>query len=72
MNKAKSNAEQVLSNAERQAKFKANQVFKSLPPDVQQSIDRLSDSPEEKVNRTAIAANYQKMFPGNVHRGTGL
>ncbi len=68
----KSNAEQVSSNAERQARFKANKAFKSLPPDVQQSIDRLSDSPEEKANRTAIALNYQKMFPINVHRGTGL
>lgn len=67
-----SNAEQVSSNAERQARFKANKAFKSLPPDVQLSIERLSDSPEEKALRTTNALNYQKRIPNNDHRGTGL
>lgn len=67
-----SNAEALNSNAERQACYRAAKLFKTLPLDVQRSIERLSDSPEEKVNRTAIALNYQKMFPSNVHRGTGL
>ncbi len=66
---AKSNETQVLSNAERQARFKANKVFKSLPLDVQRSIERLSDSPEEKARRTQAALDYQKKFPDNRHKG---
>jgi len=70
--KAESNETPTLSNAERQARFKANQAFKSLPIDVQHSIDRISDSPEEKSRRTANAIDYQRMFPNSLHRGTGL
>lgn len=68
----KSNETQVLTNAERQARFRANQAFKSLPLDVQHSIDRISDSPEEKGRRTANALDYQAKFPNSQHRGTGL
>ncbi len=66
------NAESLLSNADRQARFKANKAFKSLPADVQQSIDRLSSTPEEKTARVIIATDYQRQFPNSVHRGTGL
>ena len=62
---AKSNETQLLSNAERQARFKANKAFKSLPLDVQRSIERISDSPEEKARRTQAALDYQKKFPDN-------
>ena len=65
-----SNEIKVLSNAERQAKFKLNQAFRSLPLDVQRSIDRLSDSPDEKSVRTAAALSYQKMF--GKRPGTGM
>jgi len=44
----------------------------NLPIDVQHSIDRISDSPEEKSRRTANAIDYQRMFPNSLHRGTGL
>ena len=69
MNDAISNEAGVLSNAERQARFKANQAFKSLPADVQHTIDRISDSPEEKAQRTAIALHYQAKHPDSVHKG---
>lgn len=35
-------------------------VFKDLPEDVQRSIETMSDTPEEKAQRTAIAIDYQK------------
>ena len=37
--------------------------FEDLPPDVQQTIERISDSPEEKQGRTAIAISYQHTYP---------
>lgn len=67
-----SNETQILTNAERQARFRANRDFKKLPLDVQRSIERISDSAEEKAIRTFTALRYQEMFPKNVHRGTGL
>ena len=57
------------SNAERQACYRADKLFKTLPLDVQHTIDRISDSPEEKAQRTIIALNYQAKHPGNVHKG---
>ena len=69
MYNVRSNAEPVLSNAERQARFKANKEFKSLPADVQYSIDSLSDSPEERASRIAIASDYQKRMGKRVSTG---
>ena len=50
--------------------------FADLPPDVQHTIDSLSivDSkicPTVKANRTAIAVNYQHLFPDRFH-STGV
>ena len=50
--------------------------FEDLPPDVQQTIDRMSivDGKIDqtiKVNRTAIAVHYQYLFPGRFH-STGV
>ena len=67
-----SNETQILTNAERQARFRSNRDFKTLPLDVQRSIERISDSPEEKTRRTVAALHYQELFPKSVHRGTGL
>lgn len=66
----KSNETVVLSNAERQAKFKANQAFKGLPIDVQHTIDRLcpDDDPERK-RRISAAVRYQSLFGDRVHPG---
>ena len=73
-----SNESKVLSNAARQAKFKFNKAFRSLPPDVRYDIEYMSrvrdangvgDYDEEKRSRTAIAVGYQVMFPNNIHRG---
>ena len=69
MNEAKSNENGVLSNAERQARFKGNKTFKGLPLDVRHTIARISDSPEERAVRTAIAVDYQAKHPGSQHRG---
>ena len=76
MNEAKSNEKGVLSNAERQARFKGNQAFKGLPLDVQHTIARVlvravlaSDFTEEQAVRTAIALDYQARHPGDRHRG---
>ena len=55
-----SNAEPKKSNAERQSCYRADKLFKTLPLDVQRSIERVSDSPEEKSQRTAIALDYQR------------
>ena len=65
----KGNAERFLSNAERQARFKANKAYKSLPVDVQHTIDRISTSPEERAQRIAIALDYQAKHPGSRHMG---
>ena len=71
MDESKSNEMKILSNAERQAKFKANKLFKTLPIDVQHAIDRLSDNPEEKAQRNliAIAMAYSSQYPHSVHKG---
>jgi len=45
--------------------------FEDLPADVQRSIERLSDSPEEKARRTANAIAYQQRNPGRT-QNTGL
>ena len=50
--------------------------FEDLPPDVQQTIDMMSmiDGKIDqtiKVNRTAIAVNYQHLFPSRYH-STGI
>lgn len=37
--------------------------FEDLPPDVQQTIVQISQSPEEKRRRTGIAIRYQHLFP---------
>ena len=37
-------------------------AFDDLPIDVQLSIDRISDSPEEKARRTAVALGYQRVY----------
>ena len=66
---AKSNETGVLSNAERQARFKANKAYKSLPPDVQHTIDRISTSPEERAQRIAIALDFQVKHPASRHMG---
>ena len=44
--------------------------FSDLPPDVQATINRLSDTNEEKQKRTAAAIKYQHLFP-NRYYGTG-
>ena len=67
-----SNETQSKSNAERQACYRADKLFRTLPLDVQRSIERISDSPEEKTRRTVAALHYQELFPKSVHRGTGL
>ena len=51
-------------------------VFADLPPDVQQTIDSLSMVDGKicqrvKANRTAIAINYQHLFPDRFH-STGV
>lgn len=51
--------------------------FEDLPPDVQKTIDRMSINKDGtvnqtvKVNRTAIAINYQHQFPGRYY-STGI
>jgi len=60
MNEVISNELPVISNAARQARFRANKEFKTLPADVQYSIEQLSDTLEEKAQRTVIAIDYQK------------
>lgn len=67
---ANSNETQKKSNAERQACYRVDKLFKTLPLDVQHSIESLSDTPEEKAQRTAIALDYQKRF--TKRPGTGI
>lgn len=45
--------------------------FADLPPDVQATINRLSESNEEKRRRTQIAIHYQHVFP-NRFSSTGM
>ena len=52
------------------------ECFADLPPDVQQTIDSLSMVDGKicqrvKANRTAIAINYQHLFPDRFH-STGV
>ena len=50
----------------RQAKRgKDIKCFADLPPDVQATINRVSESNEEKAKRTAAAIKYQRLFPDN-------
>lgn len=72
------------ANRERQRRYKARQkgvtsegvtekalpTFDDLPLDVQQSIDRLSSSPEDKASRMAIALDYQEKM--GKHNGYSL
>ncbi len=44
--------------------------FADLPPDVQLTIDEISDTPEEKARRTQAAIRYQWLFPNRFY-GTG-
>ena len=51
-------------------------IFEDLPPDVQQTIDKMSvvDGKIDqtiKVNRTAIAVHYQHLFPDRYY-STGV
>lgn len=41
--------------------------FEDLPPDVQATIRRLSESNEEFQKRTGIAIAYQHLFPNRYH-----
>lgn len=43
--------------------------FDDLPADVQRTIERLSDTPEEKAQRTAIAIDYQRQHPSLYGKG---
>lgn len=47
-------------------------VFAGLPLDVQQTIDRLSESNEEKMRRTANAIHYQHVFPDRYHPSSDI
>lgn len=63
-------ANQVIPNMRR---GKDIQCFADLPPDVQATINRLSDNDEEHARRTAAAIKYQHLFPDHYHcTGTGL
>ena len=80
-------SEKVLSDAELKAhcakvfpkRGKDIKCFADLPPDVQQTIDRMSvvdgkiDQIDQivKANRTAIAINYQHLYPGRYY-STGV
>lgn len=45
--------------------------FADLPPDVQATINRISQSNEEKAKRTKIAIQYQHLYPDRFH-STGM
>ncbi|MHC4639988.1 MAG: hypothetical protein ACYTBV_21250 [Planctomycetota bacterium] len=47
------------------------QCFVNLPINVQRTVHRLSDIPEELFRRTAIAINYQHLFPDRYYN-TGV
>lgn len=63
------------ANRKAQVKFKAKAkgitgmgiTGRVLPPDVQQTIDSISTTPEEKRARTAIALSYLCMYPDRYH-----
>jgi len=42
-------------------------TFADLPPDVQATINRISQSNEEKAKRTKVAIQYQRLFPNRYH-----
>lgn len=46
-------------------------TFDDLPPDVQATINRISESNEEKQKRTKVAIAYQHTFPDRYH-STGI
>lgn len=80
----KNKEKQRQANREAQKRFKDKQkgitsdrvlsqgitCFEGLPADVRRSIERLSDSPEEKATRTANAIRYQRLYPDSRHKGT--
>jgi len=45
--------------------------FADLPPDVQATINRISESNEEKKKWTKIAIKHQHLFPDRYH-STGV
>ena len=62
-------ANQVIPNMRRGKDIKC---FEDLPPDVQRSIDMMSEVDGKidktiKANRTAIAISYQHSFPGRYY-----
>ena len=59
---------QVISKPKRGKDIKC---FDDLPPDVQATINRVSESNEEKAKRTAAAIKYQHLFP-NRYNSTGV
>mgnify|MGYP001131798064 CR=1 FL=1 len=63
------NAKDSISVADRRGKQITK--FEHLPADVQRTINRLSDSPQEHNRRTAIAIDYQHQFPHRYHN-TGV
>ena len=65
-----SNEKPVLSNAERQSRFRAQKALKGLPPDVQHTIDIMArDRKTGDVDEAYMAARierataYQRMYP---------
>ncbi len=80
----KDKEKQKEANAERQRRYRENAralrgqrrgrditKFEYLPLDVQRTINRLSDTEQEHTNRTAIAINYQHLFPDRYYN-TGI
>ena len=58
----------------RLGRYRGNEIRREvegrgLPLDVQHSIDRISDSPEEKSRRTAIALDYQERMGKRMSTG---
>ena len=53
----------VTDNLDKPKRGKDIKCFEDLPPDVQRTIEMLSDSEEEKQRRTGIAIHYQHVFP---------
>jgi hypothetical protein len=44
----------------------------TLPRDVEETIERLSDTPEERAARRAIASRYQMLYPSPFSRGIAV
>ena len=61
-------AANIDDNAKRGKDIKS---FEDLPPDVQATINRVSESNEEKAKRTAAAIKYQHLFPDR-YNSTGV